>query len=70
MSTEERDREYLRGKIKELLRSVPKKVNEGSVQAVRDFKKFYTEAMKVAENSRATHAQLMSIFSRAQDYHR
>lgn len=63
------DREKLRERLKDLLRRVPDKVNSGSVQTVRNFKKFHADATKVLNSERASRAQLLGTINTALNYH-
>jgi hypothetical protein len=63
------DREKLRARLKDLLRSVPDKVNGGGIQTVRNFKKFHADATKILNSDRASLAQLIGAINTASSYH-
>lgn len=62
-------RPRLRERLKETLSRVPSKVNSGSHQLAVRFKKFHADAMKVANNERATLAQLQSMLNQSADFY-
>jgi hypothetical protein len=55
----------LRSRLQEMLRKVPASVNSSSVQASREFKKWYADAMKTINKPRASLHELESLFSTA-----
>ncbi len=62
--------EYLRSRLKEMMRKVPQHINEANVGVVRDFKKWFMATQKQLDNSRTPLSKLESCYQSAESmYH-
>ena len=68
MATDER--ELIRTKLVELFKKVPQKVNNGSIETTRNFKRWYTKSIKIAEAPRSSQSQIMGVYNEAIEWYR
>lgn len=61
--------DYYTGRIKEMLRRVPDKVNAGSYEAAVAFKKQVAEAQKVIGNSRPKLERIVQVHNQLSSYY-
>lgn len=69
MSNEQSQKDYFRGQLKDMMKRVPKKINEAGIEATRAFKKWHIKTTKVVDNDRATLTMLSSAFNEATGYY-
>lgn len=63
MTPEEQEIQRLRDKLRSAMNRVPDRVNGGSIQAVREYKKAYIAAKKTVEKRSATPHELQSAIN-------
>lgn len=61
--------DYYTGRIKEMLRRVPDKVNAGSYETAVAFKKQVAEAQKVIGNSRPKLERIVQVHNQLSSYY-
>lgn len=61
--------DYYTGRIKEMLRRVPDKVNAGSYETAVAFKKQVAEAQKVIANSRPKLERIVQVHNQLSSYY-
>lgn len=64
------ERELIRAKLVELFKKVPQKVNSGSIETTRNFKRWYAKSIKIAEAPRSSQSQVMSVYTEAIEWYR
>lgn len=70
MSDVELQKQNLAAQIRDMLKRVPAKVNSGSVQMARDFKRFHSSATKTLEKSRTTLTDIQGLFNQTLSWYR
>ena len=62
--------DFIKLRLKEMMRKVPAHINSASVGVVRDFKKWFVTTDKLLEGSRTTNAKLEAAYQQAEQLYR